>query len=200
MRRAVAAVCVMVALAGCRKPAETPSSGSGARAPAPEAAARALDAAAGAGLEMSGIDLYVHRKNPLTGISQTPKLWIRAERFVLRDSQTYTFESARAVAFGDKEEDKAIVMEAGQGTFEQDRRAALAGGATVTAGTLTIKTEAALWEQDDAQEAAAIRVDTPLTIDDPRLVLAAGGARLYPERKEFELLDVRGTLRFGGGS
>jgi len=198
MIRRFALVGLALLLAGCGKSGTVPDTASRPESRS-EAARQALKAAAGAGMEMAGIDLYVHKKNPLTGVPQTPKLWIHADRFSLRDDQTYVFQSARAVVYGDKEEDQAIVMEAAEGVFEQDRRAQLSGGVVLTAGTLTLKTGAAVWEQQADPAAEQVLVDTPITIDDPRLVLAAGSARLYPERKEFELRDVRGTLRFGEG-
>jgi len=199
MNRLCALACLFTLLAGCGSRNETPSTKAEGSRPDQETAARALGAAAGAGMEMTGIDLYVHRKNPLTGVPQFPKLWIHADRFSLRDSQTYAFESARAVVYGDQEDDRVIVMEAGKGIFEQDRRAELSGGVVVTAGSLELKTDAATWEQQETPESEQVRVDTPVTIDDPRLVLVAGSARLYPEQKVFELQDARGTIRFGEG-
>ena len=198
MNRLLALACLLALLTGCGSRGETPPKAGGS-SPDRDAAGRALEAAAGAGMEMAGIDLYVHRKNPLTGVAQFPKLWIHAERFSLRDSQTYAFESARAVIYGDREDDRVILMESGQGVFEQDRRAELSGGVVVTAGALILRTDAAVWERQEAPESEQVRVDTPVAINDPHLVLAAGSARLYPELKTFELRDARGTIRFGEG-
>ncbi|HOJ67573.1 MAG TPA: hypothetical protein PK379_07445 [Candidatus Hydrogenedentes bacterium] len=200
MTRLLALACMVPLLVGCGSRNGTPPDRADRSESGREATDRALRTAADAGMEMTGIDLYVHRKNPMTGVAQSPKLWIHADQFSLRDSQTYAFESARAVVYGEREEDRLIVMEAGRGIFEQDRKADLSGGVVVTAGTLVLRTEAATWEQVAPPESEQVRVDTPLTIDDPRLVLAAGSARLYPERKEFELRDARGTIRFGEGT
>lgn len=198
MNRLLQLICLLALLTGCGYRGGTPPKAEGSRSDR-DANGRALKAAVGAGMEMTGIDLYVHRKNPLTGVPQFPKLWIHADRFTLLDSQTYAFESAQAVIYGDREDNQVILMEAGRGVFEQDRRAELSGGVVLTTDALTLRTEAAVWERQNAPDSEQVRVDTPVAIEDPHVVLAAGAARLYPELKTFELRDARGTIRFGEG-
>ncbi|MCK5862220.1 MAG: LPS export ABC transporter periplasmic protein LptC [Candidatus Hydrogenedentes bacterium] len=147
-------------------------------------------------MTMQGIDLYMHRGDTSEDISGKPELWVRAESLTVGDGNTYHFETARAVIYGQEDVEEVIIV-AKRGTFEQDSRAVLEGDVTLTAGTLHMILEDIQWMRPEDGTTGIVFSDKPVVIDDPDLQLNSSNLRLHPDTQQFELDDVSGVLRFG---
>ena len=180
------ALCCLLAVA-CRGPAPPP--------PVPAEEPEAGPVAAEDAMQMTGINLYMHRRIPLDGAPGKPELWVRADSFSIEDQQTYSFENASAVIYGREEE---ITLEAQRGQFEQDKSAVLEGEVRLAAGTLRMLLTDIQWHRGDEEEAGGVvETGNPVIIDDPDLQLNAAGMRLYPDTRVYELTEVSGVVRFG---
>lgn len=148
-------------------------------------------------MTMQGIDLYMHK--PVSGGQKSgkPELWVRAESLNIGDGNTYYFENARAVIYG-QEESEEVVIEAKRGSFEQDARAVLEGDVVLDAGTLHMLLTDIQWTRPEDGGTGAAYSENPVVIDDPELQLKASNLRLYPDTQQFELDNVTGMVRFGG--
>ena len=146
-------------------------------------------------MQMTGINLYMHRKVPFDGAPGRPELWVKADVFSIEDSQTYSFEGAHAVIYTRDAEE--ITLEAQRGRFEQDKSAILEGEVRLAAGALKMLLSDIYWQRGDEASAGMARTDNPVIIDDPELQLNAAGLRLYPDDRHFELVNVSGVIRFG---
>jgi len=178
-------------LLGCSSPAPSP-------APEPqEAATQSQEPEKSESMTMQGIDLYMHRPGIGQENSQKPELWVRAESLTIGEGNTYHFENARAVLYG-QEEAEEVVIEAKRGSFEQDARALLEGDVTLTAGTLHMVLSDIQWVRPEDGTTGVAVSDRPVVIDDPELQLKALSLRLYPDSQQFELSNVSGMVRFGG--
>lgn len=146
-------------------------------------------------MQMTGINLYMHRRVPIDGAPGRPELWVQADAFSVEDSQTYSFEDAHAVIYTRDAEE--IMLEAQRGRFEQDKMALLEGKVRLAAGTLKMLLSDIHWQREGADTTGIARTDNPVIIDDPELQLNAAGMRLYPDDQIFELVNVSGVIRFG---
>jgi LPS export ABC transporter protein LptC len=124
-------------------------------------------------------------------------LWVRAESLTVGDGNTYHFENARAVLYGQEEAEEVVIV-AKRGSFEQDASAVLEGDVTLTAGTLHMLLTDIKWMRPEDGTTGAAFSDKPVVIDDPDLQLNASGMRLHPDTQQFELDNVSGVVRFGG--
>ena len=183
----------LAAAAGCSKPAPPPAG------PEPAPAAQPADpyAQPGNALQMSEINLYMHRSNQMEGVAQKPEFWVHANSFTMQGQNTYAFQNARAVVYGEQEGREEVVIDAKRGTFEQDRRAVLEDDVRVKAGTLLLSLGDITWEKPADGSPGVARSDSRVKVDDPSLQLEAASLRLYPDSKLFELTEVTGTVRFG---
>jgi len=148
-------------------------------------------------MTMQGIDLYMHKRATSEGVSGKPELWIHAESLTIGDANTYHFENARAVIYG-QEDVEEVVIEANRGSFQQDSNAVLEDEVKMTAGTLRMILSDIQWIRPEDESTGAAFSDSPVVIDDPDLQLKASGLRLYPDTQQFELNNVSGMVRFGG--
>lgn len=174
--------------------------GCGAPAPAPAPAEQASETTAQTdddAMTMQGIDLYMHKQATHEGISGKPELWVHAESLTVGEENTYHFENARAVIYG-QEEAEEVVIEAKRGSFQQETSATLQDEVRMTAGTLHMILSDILWIRPDDGTVGTAFSDSPVIIDDPDLQLHASSLRLYPDTQQFELNDVSGVVRFGG--
>ena len=187
--RLLIVVLPFVVLWGCGAPAPPAAP----EEKAPETAAQTNDDA----MTMQGIDLYMHKKNIREGVSGKPELWIHAESLTVGDENTYHFENARAVIYG-QEEAEEVVIEAKRGSFQQETSALLEDEVKMTAGSLHMILSDIQWMRPEDGTIGAAFSDSPVIIDDPDLQLNASSLRLYPDTQQFELNDVSGVVRFGG--
>lgn len=188
---------VLAALSGCSKQAATPPPTE--QAPAPEAPKAPADpyAQPDNALQMSEINLYMHRSRQMEGVAQKPEFWVHATSFTMQGQNAYAFQNARAVVYSGEEGREDVVIDARRGTFEQDRRAVLQDDVQVKAGTLQLNMGDITWEKPEDGSPGVARSDSHVTINDPSLQLEAASLRLYPDSKLFELTEVTGTVRFG---
>ena len=190
---------VMAALAGCSKPPAAP--------PRPEAPAapesKTLSdpyAQPDNALQMSEINLYMHRSKQMEGVAQKPEFWVHATAFTMQGQNAYSFKNARAVVYSGEEGREDVVIDAKRGTFEQDRRAVLEDDVRVKAGTLLLNLSDITWEKPEDGSPGVARSDNHVSVNDPSLQLEAAALRLYPDSKLFELTKATGTVRFGKDS
>jgi len=116
-----------VSAASCSGPAPQPALPDGAVSSPEETQAsgespKKADATGEESMQMTGINLYMHRRVPFDGAPGKPELWVQADVFSIEDSQTYSFEEAHAVIYTRDEEE--IKLEAQRGRFEQEERPA----------------------------------------------------------------------------
>lgn len=193
MARRIAPLALALA-AGCSAPAPgppPPPADTGSAAPP------AQEAAGDAGLVMSGINLYMHRSRQPEGMAQKPQFWVHADTFSIQGENDYQFERARAVIYGSEGDREEIVIEALRGQFEQDRHAVLRDEVRVAAGTLRMRLEDISWDKPEGDAPGVAFSERPVAVEDEGLKLEAGGVRLYPDEKIFELTGVTGVVRFG---
>ncbi len=191
---------VLIAVAGCSKPATTPT-------PAPEQPASDTAKAPADpytqpdnALQMSEIDLYMHRTRQMEGVAQKPEFWVHATSFTMQGQNAYAFQNARAVVYSEEAGHEDVVIDAKRGTFEQDRRAVLQDDVRIKAGTLLLSLNDITWEKPEDGSPGVAHSDNHVTVNDPSLQLEAGSLRLYPDSKLFELTGATGTVRFGKDS
>jgi hypothetical protein len=198
-RRHLVLPLVLAAVAGCSRPAAPPAA---PETPAPNAPQAAADpyAQPDSALQMSEINLYMHRSKQMEGVAQKPEFWVHATAFTMQGQNAYAFQNARAVVYSDEEGREDVVIDAMRGTFEQDRRAVLQDDVRVKAGTLLLNLSDITWEKPEDGSPGVARSDNHVTINDPSLQLEAASLRLYPDSKLFELTAVTGTVRFGKDS
>jgi hypothetical protein len=187
---------VLAALAGCSNPSAPPAATETPAANAPAAAADPY-AQPDSALQMSEINLYMHRSKQMEGVAQKPEFWVHATSFTMQGQNAYAFQNARAVVYSDQEGREDVVIDAKRGTFEQDRRAVLQDDVKVKAGMLLLGLSDITWEKPEDGGPGVARSDNRVTINDPSLQLEAASLRLYPDSKLFELTEVTGTVRFG---
>ncbi len=187
---------VLAVVAGCSKPPAAPPP---AEAPAPETQ-KTPDSAfvePDNALQMSEINLYMHRSRQMEGVAQKPEFWVHATSFTIQGQNTYAFQNARAVVYSGDDGREEMVIDAKRGTFEQDRRAVLQDDVQVKAGTLEIRLGDITWEKPEDGSPGVARSDSHVTVKDPSLQLEAASLRLYPDSRLFELTEAAGTVRFG---
>ncbi|NLF57316.1 MAG: LPS export ABC transporter periplasmic protein LptC [Candidatus Hydrogenedens sp.] len=190
--RSLCLVAALLAAAGCTAPAPAPPAAAPpAPAAPPDPYAQSPDA-----LVMTGINLYMHRARQAEGVAQKPEFWVHANAFSMQGDNVYKFENARAVIYGEGEQE-TIVIESLRGQFEQDRRAVLQDEVTVHAGAMTLKLADIVWEKPEGESAGEARSDSHVAVDGPEMQVEARALRLRPDAKEFELTGVTGTVRFG---
>ena len=185
----------LAVLAGCSKPASPPAP-EAPPANAPKAPADPYAQPDNA-LQMSEINLYMHRSKQMEGVAQKPEFWVHATAFTMQGQNAYAFQNARAVVYSEQEGHEDVIIDAKRGTFEQDRRAVLQDDVHVKAGTLQIILRDITWEKPEDGSPGVAHSDNHVSINDPSLQLEAGSLRLYPDSKLFELTGATGTVRFG---
>jgi hypothetical protein len=198
-RRHLVLPLVLAAVAGCSRPAAPPAAPETPAQNPPQAAADPY-AQPDSALQMSEINLYMHRSKQMEGVAQKPEFWVHATAFTMQGQNAYAFQNARAVVYSDEEGREDVVIDAMRGTFEQDRRAVLQDDVRVKAGTLLLNLSDITWEKPEDGSPGVARSDNHVTINDPSLQLEAASLRLYPDSKLFELTAVTGTVRFGKDS
>ncbi len=189
----------LAVLAGCSKQAGTPAAPEPAVIPPPNAPQVPADTYAQPdnALQMSEINLYMHRSRQMEGVAQKPEFWVHAMSFTMQGQNAYAFQNARAVVYSEQEGREDVVIDAKRGTFEQDRRAVLQDEVKVKAGALLLNLGDITWEKPEDGSPGVARSDNHVTVNDPSLQLEASSLRLYPDSKLFELTGVTGTVRFG---
>ncbi len=187
MKYILSGIVICIAAAGCGDgPAPPP-----AYAPVPRDAPEDV-------LTMSGIDLYLHDMRPTAGVARKPTFWLHTEKFSVLDENIWAFEDARAIIYGEGEEDRQdIILEAREGRFEEGKSAYLKGGVKALMGSLRIELADIEWQNPDAETPGEARSDNPVKVLDSHVQLEAAGVRIYPQRKEFMLTGVAGTIQFG---
>lgn len=189
MKHMVYAILIVLAAAGCGDGAAPPPQP--VYTPAPSDTPEDM-------LIMSGIDLYLHDMRPTAGLARKPTFWLHTEKFSVLDENIWAFEDARAIIYGEGGEDRQdIILEAKEGRFEEGKSALLKGGVKAHMGTLRIELADIEWQNPVADTPGEARSDNPVTVVDSHVQLEAAGVRIYPQRKEFILTGVAGTIRFG---
>ena len=187
---------VLAAAAGCSKPAAPPAQ---QETPAPEAPKSPADpyAQPDNALQMSGIDLYMHRSRQMEGVAQKPEFWVHAASFTMQGQNAYAFQNARAVVYSGEAGREDVTIDAKRGTFEQDRRAVLQDDVRAKAGEMNLRMGDITWEKPEDGSPGVAKSDNHVSLDSPTLQLEAASLRLYPDSKLFELTGATGTVRFG---
>ena len=192
---------VLAVVAGCSRPTPAPAP---PETPAQEAQKSTADTDAYAqpdnALQMSGIDLYMHRSRQVEGVAQKPEFWVHAEAFTMQGQNAYAFQNARAVVYSEEAGHEDVSIDARRGTFEQDRRAVLQDDVQVKAGELHMRGGDITWEKPEDGSPGVAKSDNHVSVDSPSLQLEAASLRLYPDSKLFELTAATGTVRFGKDS
>lgn len=187
-RAAGNAVAVLVACAvlyGCAQPAPPPEPD-----PGPEQDV----------MTMSGVDLYLHGGGPTQGRMENPTLWVHANEYELtgEEDHVHAFRDARAVVYGKKREEKAIVFTAQRGRMVEGKSAYLSGNVEAQLGDMTMHLADVHWENPGEEETGGVaHTDEPVQVKSPSVDLAASSLRIFPENHEFELTDVSGIIYFG---
>lgn len=147
---------------------------------------------------MSGVDLFLHDTRPTQGRKQKPTFWVHADKFSQYEYEesVWVLEDARAVVYGESEEE-AIVLEARKGRFEQDKGAYLKDSVTARIGTMTMHLQDIEWINPQEDVPGRAFTLQPVVVDGPQLQLEAASLEIFPDTKEFELMDVAGLVRFG---
>jgi hypothetical protein len=187
---------VLAVVTGCSKPAATPPP---QETPAAEAQKAAADVYAQPdnALQMSEIDLYMHRSKQMEGVAQKPEFWVHATSFTMQGQNAYAFQNARAVVYSETEGHEDVAINAKRGTFEQDRRAVLQDDVQVKAGELQLRMGDITWEKPEDGSPGVAKSDNHVSLNSPTLQLEAASLRLYPDSKQFDLTAATGTVRFG---
>jgi len=186
---------VLAVVAGCSKPPAAPPP---SETPAPEAQQAPSDPLAEPdnALQMSEINLYMHRSRQMEGVAQKPEFWVHATSFTMQGQNAYAFKNARAVVYSETEGREDVVIDAKRGTFEQDRRAVLQDEVQVKAGELQIHLGDITWEKPEDGSPGVAKSDNHVSVNSPTLQLEAASLRLYPDSKQFELTGASGKVRF----
>ncbi len=180
-----AALLCLLAAQGCSHPAPPPEAEPD---PAPEV------------MTMSGVDLYLHKAGPTQGRMENPTFWVHAEHYELtgEEDDVHAFREARAVVYGDAQNEKVIVFTAERGRMVEGQSAYLSGTVVAQMGNMTMHLADVHWENPDATEEGGLAYsEAPLTVTSPALDLRASSLRVHPETREFELTDVTGIVHFG---
>ncbi len=187
---------LLAVLAGCSKPSAPPAPQESPSTPAPQAPADPYAQPDNA-LQMSGIDLYMHRSKQMEGVAQKPEFWVHATAFTMQGQNAYAFQNARAVVYSEEAGHEDMTIDAKRGTFEQDRRAVLQDDVQAKAGTLQLRLGDITWEKPEDGSPGVAKSDNHVSVNSPTLQLEAASLRLYPDSKLFELTEATGTVRFG---
>ncbi|MBI1321287.1 MAG: hypothetical protein GC168_20370 [Candidatus Hydrogenedens sp.] len=171
-------------LAGCgASPAPAPVAEEGAPKPVDE------------GVVMRDVEMFLFDAG-VTGEQRKPALSIRAKQFVQEDDKVWRFEQAQAIARQDNAEAEDIVFDAAQGSLREEESAYMDGGVKATIGTMTIDMDNVTWGPEGDAGASTARSDSPVHLLDPAMDLYAEQFRLYPDARQFSLIDVRGRFDF----
>jgi hypothetical protein len=182
-----------LALAGC----------GASPAPAPPPVETATPAPVDEGVVMQGVEMILFDAGGQAG-DRKPSLSIRADQFVQEADRQWRFIGAEAVARQEEPGQEDIVFTAAQGTLREEESAYMDGGVKAAIGTMTIDMADVTWGPSGEAGASTARSDNPVHLLDPAMDLYAAQFRLYPEERQFLLLDVTGRFDFpkaeeGGG-
>jgi len=186
------ALCLALGCGASDTETKTPSA---TPAPANDSPVEALPAPGE--ITMQDINLYLHDTAPTVGAMKKPSFWVSAKRFSMQENGLWLFEEARAVAYGENENEEDIIMEAARGSFEEGKGAVMEGGVVAHAGTMTLHLDNITWKNPENGERGVAYSEVPLTIEDTDLQLSADSVHLYPKDKHFEMTRVAGSIYVG---
>jgi len=142
-------------------------------------------------MEGRGLDLRLFDNNPTPGGPRKPTFWAHVEVFSRTGEDLWAFEKARAIIYGSSEESEPIVLDAGQGSFQETKMAYLKNGVVAHVGDMQLELTDIEWLNDER----LARSDNPVAISGAGSNLKASSLRIYPDQKQLILTDVSGTLR-----
>jgi hypothetical protein len=166
--------------------------------PARPAAAPAAPppAAAQSDLTMRGIKLFLY-DSAIPGVERKPVLMVEADTFTQDAEATWRFEQARAIMFNRNTGEEEMSFVAARGMLKEDERAALSGGVTGRAGSMTMHLGDITWESGKEGGPGVARSGQPLRIEGTEVNLEAASVEVQPEQQVLILSEVRGEFIFG---
>lgn len=176
--------------------------GEPAPATPPATPSPAADGGAHAGeetLQTSLTEFYLYDARPLEGVAKKPLLTIKADQLSvgILEGKSVSFKNARATMRSADPSDPEIVFQAAEGVFVENEQAYLKGGVVAQVGDMTVDLED-IQMNSPTEDAPLVAESTHrVRIDGPGMHLEAGGVRLLPEEKSFEMTDGTGYIDFG---
>lgn len=188
MRRCCLLGAMTLALAACTNPPPSRAAGR------PEESARS--AASQSDLTMRGIKLFLY-DSALPGVERKPVLMVEADTFTQDADAIWRFERARAIMFNRNTGEEEMSFAAARGMLKEDERAALSGGVTGRAGSMTMHLGDITWESGREGSPGVARSEQPLRIEGSEVNLEASSVEVHPDQRVLVLSDVRGEFIFG---
>ena len=142
-------------------------------------------------MEGRGADFRLFDGEPTFGPTRRPRLWLHVDWFSQAEENIWSFRDAHAVIYGRDEHMDDMYLEAGGGSYQEDKSAYLREGVVARIGQMTLELRDFEWLNEEGEG----RSEYPLSVSTPDCDLKASSVRLYHKDRRILLTDVTGTLR-----
>lgn len=145
-------------------------------------------------MAMSNVVLTMSDETPTGGELQEPTFLVQADSgHLIESTGIWSLEGTHSTIYREDESD--IIIQAGEGVFNQDSMtASLKGDVHLTAGSLIVELADLLWD-NEARQATS---ENPATVSQNSNLLETNSLLIDPDKDQLMLRDVSGMWKLEG--